>query len=183
MWRGLRQTGLQAIVLSPKWRRCIPHLRRFLWLRLRQMRWGVGYQKAPRHPRILPVVGRVLDRSLEWRPVDFGQKNGAKGRRPKRESKCDNNCAKYVTGVAPLHDRGQSGFRGVGVWVCCFIGGLRIQCPPGARRYSYFLIEQSFNVRGAEVMGRPPVGRLLRWIRRSRSAQGSTECHLFPCVP
>ena len=25
---------------------------------------------------------------------------GAKGRAPKKESKCDNNCAKYVMGVA-----------------------------------------------------------------------------------
>jgi hypothetical protein len=35
------------------------------------------------------ATGRVLSKRM-----------GAKGRAPKKESKCDNNCAKYVTGVA-----------------------------------------------------------------------------------
>jgi hypothetical protein len=45
---------------------------------------------------------------------------GAKGRAPKKESKCDNNCAKYVTGVAHFKIVFRAVFGLQGVKACCF---------------------------------------------------------------
>ena len=131
MWRGDRQPDFQAIVLFPKWRVCVPHLGKFLWLRLRlgQTRWSVSCQKAPRHPRILPVAGEGFGPAAGWRPInsakDWAPKEGA----PEKESKWEQHCEKYVTAVAHFQVGVGFSFRGVGILEWRFIGGFTDSAP------------------------------------------------------
>ena len=48
----------------------------------------------------LAVVGRGWTGRWNGDRSGFEQKNGRQRKGAKKESKCDNNCAKYVTGVA-----------------------------------------------------------------------------------
>jgi hypothetical protein len=185
MWRGDRQTELQPIVLLPEVCVCVLHLVRFLWLRLRlwQTRWGAGCQKAPRHPRILPVVERMLV-GPGMATDQSAKRMGAQGRGARKRNRNANNTAISMSQELRASRLLLEWFSGCrGVWECWFIGFLRIQCPHSGLFNRYFLRGKNLNVSVAAVARQPPAGRLLRLSRRSRSAQESTECRLSQCVP